>query len=207
MVLHLGILQPLHPCLHRSYHLRRRMRHLHQVQQNVGALSRRQRGWLEVPSGHRRERQGIVLLSPYRSLPVYDHLRRQDALQRTSRAGSRLLAQLRRYKRIVALTRGHSGQDLRRLRHRIVVICNGVVIATLQRPHLRPSAIGKLCRQQIANSAQKAGAIRLPCGAWSRSRDLRQKMKLGVGRVIIQRADVVPVRVFWCVEVVRAEIL
>ncbi len=54
---------------------------------------------------------------------------------------------------------------------------------------------------------EKAGAVGLALGAGRCCGDEREEVELRVGGVVVERADVVPVRVVWGVEVVGAEVL
>ena len=81
------------------------------------------------------------------------------------------------------------------------------MIAALKRPHLRPAAIGKLRGQKIADAAKKAGPVSLAIRTRRCARDQSKKMQFRIGGVVIERADVVPVRVFRSVEVVHAGML
>ena len=75
-------LQPRHARIYRRNDCGRRMRKLHQVQQNIGALSRGQSCRFVVASGDWCKRQGVVLLRPDGAFPLHYYLRRQNALQR-----------------------------------------------------------------------------------------------------------------------------
>ena len=89
-------------------------------------------------------------------LPWTYHLRAQQTAYRLGRSRSRLLPQRTRHKRRSLLAASYVPQYCRRFRHGIVIQGDGVMVATLQRPHLRPAAVRKLRRQQVFNTAQKA---------------------------------------------------
>src|ERR1700754_4051096 len=138
-------LQPRNTSIDCRNYCRRWMRQLHQVDQDTGALTRRQGCRLIVPSGDWSQCQGIVLLSPCCALTFYDDLGRQNALQCVVCTCSRLFAEIRWDKDVVAFSLRYRGQRLLELLYGIVVIRDDLVISPLKRPHLRPAAIRKLC--------------------------------------------------------------
>src|ERR1019366_4641745 len=87
--------------------------------------------------------------------------------------------------------------------HRIVIEGDGVVIAALQRPDLRPAAVGKLRGENIIQPARKR---RAPSGAVRgvRRNDVRQKAQLGRRCGVVERADVAPACILRLVKIVGA---
>lgn len=81
------------------------------------------------------------------------------------------------------------------------------MVAAFEWPDLWPSSVGELRGEQVADAAEKAGAVGFALGAGRCCGDEREEAELGRGGVVVERADVVPVRVAWGVEVVGAEVL
>ena len=69
----------------------------------------------------------------------------------------------------------------------VVIERRVVVIAALQRPHLRPAAIGELRREQVANAALHGGAC-----VWFCVRPVHEKAQLGRCRSVVDGGDVLP---------------
>ncbi len=89
-----GALQPCCGCVDRCDDLRRWVRQLHEVEQDVGALSGGEGDGFVVASGDWRERQGIVLLRPDGRVAVDDDLRCENVGECVVGAGCGLLAQV-----------------------------------------------------------------------------------------------------------------
>ena len=140
-------LQPSDPCLDCSLDLSGRMIQLHEKDQNIRTLPRRDRRRLVVPARHRPQRQRINLLRPRSSLAIHHQLRLQGNRDSPIRRLAGLCTNIRRDKRVVPLAAGDIVEQRSRLSHSVVVERNRVVISALQRPNLRPSTVRILGRE------------------------------------------------------------
>ena len=101
------------------------------------------------------------------------------------------------------LVLGLSGMahQLQYLGYGVVVIGDGIVITAFERPDLRPSAVGILRREQILDAAQIGFFVHI-CFVASKTRnDLGQKIQLSGGGIVVDGADVIPIRFKRSIEV------
>src|ERR1019366_635627 len=94
-------------------------------------------------------------------------------------------------------------QQLQRESNRAIVKRDGVVVATLQRPDLRPAAVGELRRQQILQAAQNRRAVSLP--VVRRRGNHGEEAQFGGGGIVVQRPYVVPLGVGRRIEIARRQ--
>src|ERR1035437_10858562 len=144
-----------------------------------------------------------MLLTPNRTLSVLRNLGIKDAIDPPRYACLRALRGLDRHEWKLPLR--DLLQQFQRLRHRAIVERDGVVIASFERPHLRPTSVRKLRREQVLHAAQETGAIRGV--VLYRAYHLGQKLKLGGSRIVIQSPHVIPMRIGWGVGNVPSQIV
>ena len=79
-----------------------------------------------------------------------------------SAAGPARFSHRGRQKLVIRRAFGHIVQNLHGVRHGVVVDGDGVVVAALERPHLRPAAVGVLGIEQVLHAALDGGAESAP---------------------------------------------
>ena len=99
----------------------------------------------------------------------------------------------------------HVVQNRYRMQHGVVVDGDGVVIAALEGPHLRPAAVGILRVKQVLDAALDRGAEGRRFGIAMRGQqcgsDVGQEANLHPGGVVVERGDVMPVGIDGLVEI------
>src|ERR1700744_4789003 len=158
---------------------------------------------LVVPGRDRFQSEHVHLLSPDRLSARHAELCSQYASECACNRESGLSAKLVRNKRIFSFAPGYLCQQFGRVVDRIIVEGNRIVISALERPHLRPSTIRILRIKEIPHAPQKSSAVRFPIWLWNVGLYLCEKVHLGCGCVIVERADIVPRRLSRGIEIPR----
>src|SRR5690242_18025206 len=100
-----------------------------------------------------------MLLAPNSPASIDNDLRGENAFEPTrhtfGRASSRFVANESK----VTFARRNISQQFEHLYHRIVIVSNRVVIAALQRPDLRPTAVWVLSRENVVEPPIEGGAV------------------------------------------------
>jgi len=79
--------------------------------------------------------------------------------------------------------------------HGVVVVSDGVVVAALEGPDLRPAAVGILGVEDVVDPAAEGGDKGL-CGfCVGRVDDFCKEAELGDGGVVVESADVIPLKI------------
>ena len=145
------------------------------------------------------------MLCPSGFHSVLDDLEAQQAIDAALGGGARTLDERGRQECEVHRALGHVVQNLYRMQHGVVVDGDGVVIAALEGPHLRPAAVGILRVKQVLDAALYRGAEGRRFGIAMRGQqcgsDVGQEANLHPGGVVVERGDVMPVGIDGLVEV------
>src|ERR1039457_3260274 len=148
--------------MNRVHHRGTWPRQAHEKQDEGGAFTATLRGRLVIAARHGLWIQRIVLLCPNRAVALLPDLGSEDALNAFGHAGSGSRAHALREEREAIFSVRDLLRSEERESDRAIVKRDGVVVAALQRPNLRPAAIGELRRQQILQAAPNRRAVSLP---------------------------------------------
>src|SRR5438309_333599 len=78
------------------------------------------------------------------------------------------------------------------MQHGVVIVSDGVMVAALQWPDLRPTSVWILCAKDVLQAARECGLVLVTLVSSACGDDRGQKAQLGSGGIIVEGSNVAP---------------